>query len=95
MEVSAAIAINVKAGFANISMVSAETGTAIGADLRTHPPTDVTFAVMNNLDSAVSCFHKAISISSQTREHDSHPAWIDIAGFFPRSKNSTRPSLWE
>jgi hypothetical protein len=54
MELQAAIAIYLEAEFTSLSMIGAETGTAIGADLRTHPPTDVTVAVMNNLDSAVS-----------------------------------------
>ena len=74
MEEHTAIAINLEAEFAGFRMMSAETGAAIGADIRTHPPADVSIAVVDNLDAAVSHFHRAIPISSQTRAQVSHPA---------------------
>jgi uncharacterized protein YwlG (UPF0340 family) len=72
MEVHAAVAINVKAVFTGLTMIGAETATAIGTNFRTQSSADVTVDVMNNLDSAVR--HKAIFISSQTNEHVSQPA---------------------
>jgi len=73
MEESAAVTINFEAEFTGLTMIGAETGTAVGTNFRTHPPADVTVDVMNNLDSAV-CSHKAILISSQTNEQESQPA---------------------
>ena len=53
MEEQAAVAINLETEFTSLSTMRAQRSAAVGADLRTHPPTDVTVAVMNNLDSAV------------------------------------------
>ena len=49
MEVHAAIAINLEAVFTGLSVISAETGTAIGTNFRTHQSTDVNVDVMNKL----------------------------------------------
>ena len=70
MKEHAAVAINFETELASLSMIGAQTGTAIGTDFQTQPSTDVTIPVMNNLDSAISLSHKAIPISSQTREHE-------------------------
>jgi hypothetical protein len=53
MKVSAAVTINLEAEFTGFSMIGAETGAAIGTDLSTRSPTNVTVAVMHNLDAAV------------------------------------------
>ena len=73
VEEHAAVAINLEAEFTRLCMIGAKTGAAIGAYFRTHPPTEVTVAVMNNLDTTVSDCHKT-SKSSQTRAQVSHPA---------------------
>ena len=53
VEVHAAVAINLETEFTGFSMIGAETGAAVGADLRTQSSTNVTVAVMHNLDAAV------------------------------------------
>jgi hypothetical protein len=73
MEVHAAVTINFETEFTGLTMIGAETATAIGTNFRTQSSADVPVDVMNNLDSAMRS-HKANSISSQTREQESQPA---------------------
>jgi hypothetical protein len=53
MEEHAAVTVDLETEFTGFSMIGAETSAAIGADLRTRSPTDVTVAVMHDLDAAV------------------------------------------